>query len=149
MSERVGKCKSVRGRTYAKKKAELIQSNNFPDGSPPKTSPGKPCSLALPKFDLSKTIVMLVEGLAEKTTETNMQIDRADKRSEGFVDQVFEPTAVPQWLCAYNYSAMTLRLMKLQSLQQCLSLQQGQKPYWGRALKRYGEEGEERKKGAG
>jgi hypothetical protein len=39
---------------------------------------------------------MLEERLTEKTTETNMQIDRADKQSEGFVDQVFEPTAVPQ-----------------------------------------------------
>ena len=117
MSERDGKYEGIRGRTYEKKKAELIQSNNFPDGSPPKTSPGNPCSLALPKFDLSRTIVvMLMEGLAEKTTETDMQIDRADKQSEGFVDQVFEPTAVPQWLCAYNYSAMTLCLM-LQSLQ--------------------------------
>ena len=97
MLEREGKCKSV-GRTYEKKKAELIQSNNFPDASPPKTSPGNPCSLALPKFDLSRTIVLvvLVEGQAEKTTETNMQIDRADKQSEGFVDQVFELTAVPQ-----------------------------------------------------
>ena len=75
---------------------------------------------------------MLVEGLAEKTTETNMQIDRADKQSEGFFDQVFEPTAVPQSLCAYNYSAKTLCLKKLQSFQpESLSLTQGQKPYWG------------------
>ena len=56
---------------------------------------------------------MLVEGLGEKATETNMQIDRADKLSEGFVHQASEPTAVPQCLCAYNHSAMTLRLMKL------------------------------------
>ena len=57
MSERDGKCKNVRGLTYEKKKAELTQSNKFPDGSPPNTSEGNPCSLALPKFDLSRTIV--------------------------------------------------------------------------------------------
>ena len=55
MSECIGKCKNVTGRTYEKKKAELTQSNNFPDASPPKTSAGNPCSLALPKFDLSRT----------------------------------------------------------------------------------------------
>ena len=61
---------------------------------------------------------MLVEGLAEKTTETNKQKDRADKRLEGFFDQVFELTAFPRWLCAYT---MTLCLHKLH-FQQCLSL---------------------------
>ena len=132
MSERDGIYANVRGRTYEKKKAELIQSNKFPDGSPPKTSPGNPCSLALPKFDLSRTTVMLVKGLVEKTTETNMQIDRADKQSEGFVHQVFEPSAVPQWICVYT---LTLRLMKLH-FQQCLPLAQDRQPYRGRALKR-------------
>ena len=76
----------------------------------------------------------------EKTTETNMQIDRVNKQSEGFVDQVFEPTAVPQSLCA---PAMILRLTKLYSFQQSLSFQ-GQKPYWGlgRPLKRMGRKGD-------
>ena len=50
-----------------KKKAELTQSNKFPVGSPPKMSAGNPCSRALPRFDLSRTIVMSVKGLAEKT----------------------------------------------------------------------------------
>ena len=70
---------------------------------------------------------MLVEGLAltEKMTGTNMQKDRADKRSEGFADQVFEPTAVLQWPCGHT---MTLRLIVLH-FQQCLSLAQGQKPW--------------------
>ena len=70
---------------------------------------------------------MLVEGLAltEKMTGTNMQKDRADKRSEGLVDQVLEPTPVLSWLCVYT---MTLRLLKLH-FQPCLSLSQGQKPY--------------------
>ena len=67
---------------------------------------------------------MLVKGLAEKAMETNKQKDRADKQLEGFVDQVFELTAVPQWLCAYT---MTLCLHKLH-FQQCLWLAQGQKP---------------------
>ena len=81
---------------------------------------------------------MLVEGLAltEKMTGTNMQKDRADKRSEGFADQVFEPTAVPQWPCIY---AMTLNLIGLH-FQQYASLAQDPKPY--RPLKRDGEEGE-------
>lgn len=80
----------------------------------------------------------------EKTTETNMRIDRADKQLEGFVDQVFEPIAVPQWLCAYT---IILRLMKLPWLhfQEFLSLGQGRMPY-GRALKRDGE-GEEKPEG--
>ena len=78
-----------------------------------------------------------MEGLEEKTTETHMQIDRADKQSEGFVDQVFEPTAVPQSVCAHKYPSMTLRLTKVQSFQS-LSLAQGRKPYW--VLERDGEQ---------
>jgi hypothetical protein len=70
---------------------------------------------------------MLVEGLAEKTTETNMQIDRADKLSEGFVDQVFEPTAVIQWLRAYSLR----RLIEL-LFQQRLSLEQGRPSFISR-----------------
>jgi len=46
-------------RTYEKKKAEVIQSNNSPVLSPPKTSSGRPCSLALPKFDLSRANFLL------------------------------------------------------------------------------------------
>lgn len=75
-----------------------------------------------------------------------MQKDRADKQSEGFVDQVFEPTAVPRWLCDCNLNYSSMTLMKLQYLQQYLSLTQGQKPYW--ALKRNGKEGKEGKNGA-
>lgn len=126
------KIKSSIGRTYEKKKAELIQSNNFPDGSPPKTSSGSPCSLALPKFDLSRTMVY-VSGMArEKTTETNRRKDTADKQLEGFVHQVFEPTAVPQLPSARNHSAMTLRP---QSFRQIVYLAQCQNPYLRRRRK--------------
>ena len=69
---------------------------------------------------------MLVAGLARKTTETNMQIDRADRQLEGSVDQVFEPTAVPQLSSARKYSAMTLNL---QSFHEILWLALGQQPY--------------------
>jgi hypothetical protein len=69
------KSKNAKERTYEKKKAEVIQSNKFPDLSPPKTSAGNPCSLALPKFDLSRTKVMLAEGHEGKTTE-NKQANR-------------------------------------------------------------------------
>lgn len=65
MSGLVGSVKNTRGHTYEKKKPELIQSNKFPVGSPPKMSSGKPCSLALPKSDLSRTIDMLMDGLGE------------------------------------------------------------------------------------
>ena len=61
-------------------KAELVSSNNSPGLSPPKTSAGNPCSLALPKFDLSRNKVMSAQGLQGKTTETNLQMDRADRR---------------------------------------------------------------------
>lgn len=90
----------------------MIQSNNIPDLSPPKTSSGNPCSLALPKFDLSRTIVMLVEDLARQTIETDMQIDIAHRQLEESAHQAFEPTAVPQLLSAQNYSMMSL--MKFQ-----------------------------------
>ena len=41
--------------TYATKNAVFVQSNKLPVGSPPSTSSGKPCSLALPRLDLSKS----------------------------------------------------------------------------------------------
>jgi hypothetical protein len=88
MSERDGKCKSVRGRTYEKKKAEVTQSNKFPDASPPKTSAGNPCSLALPKFDLSRTIVYnsYVSGMTSGGNEqTCKKIEQTSNRKDSSI----------------------------------------------------------------
>lgn len=76
--------------TYAKKKAETSQSKSTPVLSPPSVSSGRPCNLALPIFDLSRSRNRSQQNVLgeQRRLQTNMQIDRAGRLWAEFVCRV-------------------------------------------------------------